>query len=135
MHPKIFIRSMEEQLRRVKLQYRQQMYQDEPYYDIGHDELLSNAQTWFLRTIENTDLQADELTISAVEYLEAEALSRSRIPPFGLLYPSILWMISTLDRSSTETIFGIEFCSKMDQAILSVEGAGNDTAAFRPMRG
>lgn len=134
MHPKVFMRSLEEQLRRVKLQYNEASTSNH-FYDLSPDELLGNARTWFLRTLQNTDLVYEEMTLSPVEYLEDESLARQKVSPYGLLYPSIVWMITLLEKEQVESIFGLNFYRRIMQAGTSINAKANNNALFSIKRG
>lgn len=109
----IFIRSMEEQVRRIKFQLTEV---DDPsffQYDMDKNTLLENAKIWFLRTIQNTDLTVTEMEMSSTDYLSNVALETERTPPFRPRYPSLIWMISSLKKEQIESIFGIQFADKL----------------------
>lgn len=127
MHPRIFMRAMEEQLRKVMTQYSG-MKQDGRRYEIEHDELLNNAKTWFLRTLENTELNYDDITIPAIEFLEDESLAKERAPPYGYVYPSIIWMISILEKEQIESIFSASYYMRLMQASTLLKTRVNNHA-------
>lgn len=120
MDPKIFMRGLEEQLRRVKIQYNQ-IQGSQVNSDLGSVELLSNARVWFLRTLENTDLIYFDAHIPALEYVVDDLFEIQKNPPYNLRYPSILWIISTMPQEQIETIFGVNFYNKLVQKIGRTE--------------
>lgn len=116
MHPKVFIRAMEEQLRGIRNQCEEVGKKGNQIIP-GRDEILEEARIWFLRTLENTELNYDDIPISAVDYLADESLSRQKAPPFVYNYPSIIWMIATLEREQIIAIFGSGYYERFMNAI------------------
>ncbi len=112
MDPKTFMRSIEEQLRRVKSQYFE-MKTSSGNSSPGSEELLNNAKLWFLRTLQNTELRYDDLRLPAADYVAVESFTLQRIPPYGLVYPCTLWLLSTLPKEQVESIFGPIFYEKL----------------------
>ena len=109
----IFIRSLEEQVRRIKFQLTEV---DDPslfQYDMDKNTLLENAKIWFLRTIQNTDLTVTEMEMPSTDYISNIALETERTPPFRPKYPALIWMISSLKKEQIESIFGIQFTDNL----------------------
>ncbi len=112
MDPRIFMRGLEEQLRRVRSQYIQ-IQSSKVNSDLDSTQLLNNARVWFLRTLQNTDLEYADMQLPAVEFLVDESFARQKSPPYHLMYPSILWLISTMAQEQIETIFGVPFYDRL----------------------
>lgn len=112
MDPRIFMRGLEEQLRRVKSQYMQ-IKDSKVHTDLDSTQLLNNARVWLLRTLQNTDLEYNEMHMPAVEFLVDESFSLQKSPPYRPMYPSILWLISTMPKKQIETIFGVPFHDRL----------------------
>ena len=113
MEAGIFIRSLEEQVRRIKFQLTEA---DDTYflqYDMDKNTLLENAKIWFLRTIQNTELTVTGMEMSSADYISNIALETERTHPFRPRYPSLIWMISNLKKDQMESIFGIQFTDKL----------------------
>ena len=115
IHPKIFMRSLEEQLRKVKTQYYE-VKAGPKYFELSPEELLKNSSMWFLSVVQNTNLVADEIDFSAHEYLMDESLARQKSHPYGLLYPSLVWFMCNLGEKRLEYLFGVGFCDKLLEA-------------------
>ena len=113
MEAGIFIRSLEEQVRRIKFQLNEA---DDPnfiQYDMDKNALLENAKIWFLRTIQNTELTVNEMEMSSADFISNIALEPERAHPFRPRYPSLIWMISNLKKEQVESIFGIQFTDNL----------------------
>lgn len=112
LHPKVFIRSLEDQLRKVKSQYNE--VKDEPkYFELTPEELLKNSSFWFLSVVQNSVLDSEEMTFPARDYLMDESLSRKKIPPYDLFYPALVWFMCNLGKERLEYLFGAGFCNKL----------------------
>ncbi len=118
MDPKTFMRSIEEQLRRVKSQYLQ-MLRSGKSSDSSSEEVLNNAKIWFLRTLQNTDLKYEDMLLPAADFVAVESFSRQRISPYGLMYPSVVWLISTLPKEQVTEIFGSIFYERIQDVARS----------------
>ena len=112
MHPEIFVRSIEEQLRRVKSQYLE-ISESTKSFDINHEELLKNAQIWFLRTVQNSELTDGDIPVPTTDCVSYEAIAREKIPPYNLKNPALAWMICSLDKEQIDTIFGAVYYDKI----------------------
>lgn len=112
MDPRTFMRGLEEQLRRVKFQCHQ-IRESRLNSEVEWSELLDNARVWFLRTIQNTDLVYNEMHTPAVLYLMDESFAKQKSPPYNLMYPSILWIISTMPEERIGTLFGFQFQDRL----------------------
>lgn len=119
MDPRIFMRGLEEQLRRVKSQYLELTRSSEGA-DVNPTELLNNAVLWFLRTLQNTDLIYEDLTMNASEYVSDEAFAKKKAPPYDYMYPSMLWLISLLAREQIDNIFGLSFYNRLSQYVATI---------------
>ena len=109
----IFIRSLEEQVRRIKFQLTEVDDPSRFQYDMDKNTLLENAKIWFLRTIQNTDLTVTEMEMPSTDYISNIALETERTPPFRPKYPALIWMISSLKKEQIESIFGIQFTDNL----------------------
>lgn len=112
MHPILFARKLEEQLKRVRLQFSE-VNTSSNYFDISSDRLLDNAKAWFLHTINNADLDDDGQDVDPLYFLSDESISRSDFNPYQLKNPSIAWMICQLDREQIESIFGVSYYDRL----------------------
>lgn len=116
MIPEKFMSVIEEQLKRVRSQYLEAGNLSK-FYDITPDELIENAKTWFLRTMLNTDLIKENSVIPSVEYIAEQSLNLSDPSTFELKYPSIVWMISLLEKEQIDWLFGVSFQEKFSRTI------------------
>lgn len=107
------MRGLEEQLGRVRFQYHQNE-ESRVNSEVELDELLKNARVWFLRTLQNTELECNDMQMPAVLYLSDESFDRQKNPPYNLMYPSILWLISTMPEERIATLFGFQFQDKLN---------------------
>lgn len=112
-HPKIFLRSLEEQLRKVKAQYLEARMEPK-YFELPPEELLKNSSMWFLSVVQNTVLESEGMTFPAQDFIPDESISRQKNPPFGLQYPSLVWFLCNLGRQRLEYLFGASFCNRLD---------------------
>lgn len=115
----MFMKAVEDQLRKVKFQYMETMRAKKSSPEVAED-LLGTAKLWFLRTLENTDLEYEGITLSAVNYIQDESLAKERTSPYNFQYPSIIWILSILDKEQLETIFGRAYYTKVIQAASSI---------------
>lgn len=83
------------------------------YFDMSSKELLDNAKSWFLRTINNADLDDHEERIDPLYFLSDESIQKSEFNPNQLKHPSIAWMIYQLDKEQIESIFGLQFYDRL----------------------
>lgn len=121
MDPKTFMRGLEEQLRRVRFQVNQ-INGSSVNSEISSIELLNNARLWFLRTVQNTDLTYNEMTIPAAEFISDTSFEKQRNPPYNFMYPSVLWIASTMPTEQLDEIFGVTFSSRLKQHTGSAIG-------------
>ena len=112
MHPDSFIRKLEGQLNRVRLQYTE-VNNSASFFDITSDELLENAKTWFLRTIQNIDSGKEDDSLDILNLVSDESLSVEDNSKSQLRNPSLAWMISHLDRDQIESIFGVTYYDRL----------------------
>lgn len=112
MHPLLFIRKLEDQLGRVRMQYTE-VNNSAKYFDLSSNELLDNAKAWFLRTISNASLEEDGDTIDPLFFLSVQSVQLNDMDPVNLKHPSIAWMISQLDKDQIESIFGIKYYDRL----------------------
>ncbi|MCL4438826.1 MAG: hypothetical protein M1616_05635 [Candidatus Thermoplasmatota archaeon] len=108
MHPTIFMREIEYQLRKVRMQILDTI-EKEKVIAINGEQLLANARSWFLITLHNTDLIVDGTPISAADIVSEMAVQREKIPPYNLIYPSILWFLCLFGKDQVISIFGNSF--------------------------
>lgn len=108
MHPRVFIGKLEEQLRRVREQFSE-VNSSPNYYDIKPDELLNNAKTWFLRTIQNAELMEEGKTVDPLDCILRETASPGSDEVGEPSAPSITWMICNLERDQVDEIFGVSY--------------------------
>lgn len=110
----MFLRKLEDQLKRVKMQYTE-VNSSTDYFDMSSNELLDNAKSWFLRTINNADIDDDENRLDPLYFLSDESIQKSEFDPYQLKHPSIAWMIYQLDKEQIESIFGYQFYDKLTE--------------------
>jgi hypothetical protein len=114
MSPGIFARTLEDQLRRVKIQFSE-MTGSSKYFDISPEELLNNAKVWFLRTILNAELMEDDMVVSAIDYVSNAAIERIKTQPYNLRFPAVAWITCSLDKEQIDSIFGFTFFNKISE--------------------
>lgn len=125
MHPIVFIRSLEDQLRKVKAQYGD-VKKEPRYFELSPDELIKNSSLWFLSVIQNTSLESEGIPFSAQDFLVDESLSRSKIPPYELLYPSLVWFMTHLGKERLEYLFGASFIDRLNDVVREFRIDGGD---------
>lgn len=123
------MRGLEEQLRRVRSQYFQ-VKGSKGKSDLDALELLNNARAWFLRTVHNTELVYGDLRMPAIDFLVDESFTKQKNPPYNHMYPSILWIISTLSEEQIASEFGILFNDKF-KSIVSQLGFNSTNGSRR----
>lgn len=116
MHPILFIRKLEDQLVRVKMQYTE-VNKSSQYFDLSSNELLDNAKAWFLRTISNANLEEENENIDPLYFLSDQSIQKSEFDPYQLKHPSIAWMVYQLDREQIESIFGIQYYDRLMEIV------------------
>ncbi len=113
LHPRIFLRSLEDQLRKVKAQYNEAKLEPK-YFELSSNELLKNSSMWFLSVVQNIVLESEGITFSAQEFIVDESLSRQKNPPYGLQYPSLVWFMCNLGAERLGYLFGADFSNRLD---------------------
>ena len=124
MHPKVFIRSLEDQLRKVKSQYKD-VNEEPKFFELSPEELIGNSSLWFLSVVQNSYLESEGIIFTPQEFLADESLSRQKSPPYQLQYPSLVWFMANLGKEKLEYLFGAEFHIRLKEIIrdFKIEGA------------
>lgn len=103
-------------MRKVMLQYMG-LKEEQKYFEFSPDELLINSVRWFISLVENTTLEADGIIYSTLDFIAVEALSRQKNPPYGLMYPSLVWFLANLGKERLDYLFGVTFTQKLNNLI------------------
>lgn len=103
-------------MRKVRIQYLSTM-EGEKYFELSRDELLINSVRWFISMVQNTNLEADGIIYSTLDFIADESLSRERNRPYGLIYPSLVWFLANLGKERLDYLFGVSFTQKLNDVI------------------
>lgn len=122
----LFIFRLEDEIKKVKFEIERtkrgrfsKLFTELNENPWRENEGLELLKIWFLRIIQNTELEHGGSSLEPIGLISYKALETERIPPFKPRYPFLLWMLCQFERNHIADLFGDSFYVKMAKLVQS----------------